>query len=122
MIGTKVTGARSKGGRRKRVWSQTHDAEEPLEDLTAGHLAEGRARYDLCNQILRAAASAEPNACESSLSIEVHKTSRLAPRSHRKQGVFCQARGKITRTTSQRRIQESTRFAGEALQGPVEIK
>ena len=79
MIGMKVTGARSKGGRRKRVWSQTHDTEEPLDDLTTGYLAEGRVRYDLCNQILRAAASADPNACDSSLSTGVHKTSRLAP-------------------------------------------
>ena len=52
LIGAKATGARRKGGQRKRVWSQTHDAEEPLADLTTGHLAEGRVRYVLCNQIL----------------------------------------------------------------------
>ena len=70
-----------------RLKKQGHDTEEPLDDLTTGYLAEGRVRYGLCNQILRAAASADPNACDSSLSIEVHKTSLFAPRPHRQQGV-----------------------------------
>ena len=66
-------------GRRKRVLSHTGVTEEPLDDLTNQCIWEGRLRCVLCNEIIRAAATADPDASDSSLSIEVRKISCLNP-------------------------------------------
>ena len=47
--------------------SHAHDTEEPLDDLTNQCIWEGCLRCVLCNEIIGATATADPNACDSSL-------------------------------------------------------
>ena len=47
--------------------SHTRVTEEPLDDLTNQCIWEGRLRCVLCNEIVLVAATAHPNACDSSL-------------------------------------------------------